>query len=97
VVSAAVFVMAVSVLPLVAFLVIGLGRLLGDNYWLSSLLIGLLGLSGAGAAAYAFLRKIRAEDLDLPESKKAIRESASVIRNQVHGFRAPDTEERSVV
>jgi hypothetical protein len=47
----------VSILPLTAFLVIGLGKILNENYWLSSLIIGLIYAATGGILALTELTK----------------------------------------
>jgi membrane protein len=59
-----------GVLVFVAFLVIGLGALLGGMYWLSSLLIALLFLGGGGALVYSGARGLGATRL-VPEKALA--------------------------
>lgn len=76
-------ILAVSVLPLVAFLVIGLGELLGGNYWLSSLIIGVLGVSLGGSVSYAFIKKIKDDDLRLPHTRTALKASSEVIGDRL--------------
>jgi hypothetical protein len=61
-----------SVFPLLAFLVIGLGRMMNDNYWASSLIVGLLFLIGGGAGAYSSLKKLKS-DFQFPRSKATLR------------------------
>src|SRR4051812_48586206 len=39
---------ALGILPLLAFFVIGLGRLLNDNYWLSSLIVAIVSFAIGG-------------------------------------------------
>lgn len=70
---------AVSVLPLFAFLVIGLGEILDGNYWLSSLIIGVIGVAVGGLGAYYLYQKIRSEDLQLPHTRQALKLSSEVI------------------
>jgi len=60
----------VSVIPFVAFLVIGLGELLGGQYWLSSLIVSVVFAAVGGAFAYRAYRKIREEDLDFSRLRR---------------------------
>lgn len=50
-----------GVLAFMAFLVIGLGDLLGGRYWLSSLIIAALFLGGGGLAAWSSFRRMGAD------------------------------------
>jgi hypothetical protein len=61
-----------GILPFTAFLVIGLGELLGKNYWLSSLLLGGLALAVGGGGAVFQLRKIKDEDISLRRTRRSI-------------------------
>lgn len=57
---------ALALLPFMAFLIVGLGRILGGNYWLSSLLVGVLFLALSVGLALHALHRIRAFDLSFP-------------------------------
>ena len=59
--------------PLVAFLVIGLGRLLGENYWLSSLIVGLILTGIGGAVAHFSLRRLELKNLTFPKTRENLR------------------------
>jgi uncharacterized membrane protein YqjE len=61
-----------SVLPLIAFLVIGLGRLMDDNYWASSLIVGLVLLAIGGGVSYYALSKVK-QDLTFPRTKTTLK------------------------
>ena len=59
-----------SGLSFLSFLIIGLGRLLGDNFWLSSLIVAIvLGFMGGGLA-YGGLRRMKSHDLTLPRTRE---------------------------
>lgn len=64
--------LVMSVLPFLAFAVIGLGLLLDGRYWLSSLIVSLVCAAIGGPLAYSALRKIKDEDLKMPHSKAGL-------------------------
>lgn len=73
------FVAGLSAFPLIAFLVIGLGILLNDRYWLSSLIVGLVLAGVGGPLAYRSFQKIT---FKMPRSKAALgQELASVSKS----------------
>ena len=72
-----------GVLPLVAFLVIGLGRLLKDNYTLSSLLVGIvLTLFGALMARSYFRRAVK-QDLSFPVTRGSLGQVGGRVEDHV--------------
>lgn len=72
-----------SALPLLAFAVIGLGRLLDDNYWLSSLIVGIVMLSVGGFFAYRYYRETRKDDLSLPNARESLRQERSILQHKL--------------
>lgn len=75
---------AVSVLPFVAFLVIGLGRVLNGNYWLSSLIVAVVCAALGGSLAYRAYRKLSSEDLVLPRSREGLERGKEAVSEKVH-------------
>lgn len=75
---------ALSVIPFLAFLVIGLGELLQGRYWLSSLLVSLGSALIGGALAYRAYDKIKNHDIDFQESKIVFSREVDAIKTQVH-------------
>ncbi len=70
-----------SVLSFIAFLIAAIGKLLHDNYWLSSLIVTFLFSAGGGGIAYLAFRRLAQEgelahDLSLPETRETIRRNA---------------------
>lgn len=61
--------LALSTLPFLAFLVIGLGRILDGNYWLSSLLVAIVCAAVGGMMTYRVYKRIKAMDLSLPHTR----------------------------
>ncbi len=61
-----------GIMPFLAFLVIGLGGILNDNYWLSALIVSVLCFGVGGVMAYRAFKRITAEDLSLPHSRQSL-------------------------
>jgi hypothetical protein len=61
-----------SVFPFMAFMILGLGRLMDDNYWLSSLIVAVLFAAVGGGVALASWKKMKA-DLKFPRTKSTFR------------------------
>lgn len=72
------FLMALSLLPFLAFLVIGLGRGMGDRYWLSSLIVALGCVAIGGPRALGAWRRLHEEDLTLPHLKNSFERDKAV-------------------
>lgn len=75
--------LAISVFPLLAFVVIGLGNLLGGRYWLSSLLVGLVCAIVGGVMAYRAYKKIKEEDLKFEHTRNSLKFESDAIRNKI--------------
>lgn len=74
--------LALSVIPFLAFLVIGLGILLDGRYWLSSLIVSVVcALIGGPLAARAF-KKIKEDDLRMPHAKTALEKEVATFQRK---------------
>lgn len=69
---------AIGLLPFMAFLIIGLGRIFNDNYWLSSLLVAMVCFAVGGGMAYRSFKKIREQDLTFSNTRDTLRNGVSV-------------------
>jgi hypothetical protein len=74
---------AVSLLPFIAFLVIGLGELLQRRYWLSSLIVAVVFAAVGGLLAYRSLKKVTDHDIDFTATKNSLRRDKLVIQSNV--------------
>jgi uncharacterized membrane protein YqjE len=74
----------VATLPFLAFCVIGLGRLIGDNYWLSSLLVAIAFLLVGSGVAYLSLYRLKHRDLSLKATQTAFNNERQEIRGKLH-------------
>lgn len=72
-----------GILPFVAFLCIGLGRLLGDNYWLSSLIVSIVLTTIGGIVGYRFARSLREQDLTLPHTRNSLQNETQMMKDKV--------------
>lgn len=78
---------ALGVLPFLAFLVIGLGEILNNNYWLSSLIVGTVITCVGGILAYRCFKKIGEADVTLPRFRQSIREQQEIVSRQFQDAR----------
>jgi hypothetical protein len=61
-----------GVLPLTAFAVIGLGVLLGDGYWLSSLILAAFALIVGVIGVMSQIKKAKEEDLSMRRTRRTL-------------------------
>ncbi|MBC7690656.1 MAG: phage holin family protein [Methylotenera sp.] len=79
---------AISAFPFLAFIIIGLGRLMNDNYWLSSLIVGLICVAVGGPLAMTAIKKMKEEDFTLPLTRGTLEEDRQVMNSNVHRIRS---------
>jgi membrane protein implicated in regulation of membrane protease activity len=72
-------------LPFIAFLVIGLGRLLEGNYWLSSLIVAVVCMGVGAAMAYRSYSKLKSEDMSLSRTQRTLEEDKQIITDAAQG------------
>ncbi len=65
------FLLGMSILPFLAFLIIGGGELMNGQYWLSSLLVAVLTAGIGGTLAYRSYQQLK-EKVDLPKTKTSV-------------------------
>jgi hypothetical protein len=73
---------ALGILPFMAFLVIGLGALIG-SYWVSSLLVALLCFGVGGGLAYRAMAAMKKHDVSLPHTRGAIELELAAVNRKV--------------
>jgi len=78
---------ALSVLPFLAFLVIGLGDLLGGQYWLSSLLVSIACALGGGIPALRAFKRLKNQELGLPRTKENFEQQKRAVKDQVENLK----------
>src|SRR5262245_38764927 len=64
--------LALSLIPFMAFLVIGLGDLLDGRYWLSSLIVAAIFALGGGYMTYVSYDNLKNEDFTLPHARRGL-------------------------
>lgn len=74
-------------LPWIAFLVIGLGLILGGKYWLSSLIVSVVHLIIGGAMAVRFGKRIANEDFRLPITRQSLKSEAELVKGQLRSVK----------
>jgi uncharacterized membrane protein YqjE len=78
--------MALGTLPVMAFLVIGLGALMGGLYWLSALLVGVLFIGGGGAIAYRSYGRLKEKDFSFPRTRKTLDEEIAAVDRKLRAL-----------
>jgi len=74
---------ALSVLPFLAFAVIGLGELLDGRYWLSSLIVAVVCAGVGGVMAYRAFQKIKEEDLEFSRTRERLEQNIETVQEKV--------------
>ena len=71
-----------SVIPFLAFLVIGLGEYLDGRYWLSSLIVSIACALVGGPLANRAFKKIKTEDLKMPHMKASLEKEVATVQRK---------------
>lgn len=79
-----------SVLPFVAFLVIGLGRLLEDNYWLSALIVGIVFAAVGGLMARNAYNRLK-ELAMMQQTKDSLSRTRLIVMDRLHDLKGTAT------
>src|SRR5688572_29953406 len=77
----------IGLLLLVVCLVIGLGVLLGGNYWFSSLIVALLCLSVGGGLAFMGMRRLQGFSLAPENAIESAQDTQRWLTDEVREFR----------
>lgn len=72
-----------ALLAFVAALIIGLGRLLDGNYWLSALIVGVVILAAAAVLIMSALSALKNTGLTPTQTVETIKEDAQWLKDQV--------------
>ncbi|MEZ0391974.1 MAG: phage holin family protein [Pseudobdellovibrionaceae bacterium] len=75
--------LALSVFPFLAFVVIGLGDLLDGRYWLSSLIVAVICAAVGGPLAYRAFRKIKENDIKFTHSKAKLQRGLEAFSGKI--------------
>lgn len=79
--------LVLSIFPLMAFLVIGLGELLNDRYWLSSLIVAVVFAAVGGPLAYAAFKKLKNVDFTLPHTKASLNTEIATAQQKIEDLK----------
>jgi hypothetical protein len=79
--------LTLSVFPLLAFFVIGLGKLLGGMYWLSALIVAAACAVVGGAMTAAAYVKLRNLGLDFPHARHGLEQEREAVVEKVEELR----------
>ena len=82
--------LALSVLPFLAFVVIGLGRLIGDRYWLSSLIVSVVCAVVGGTLAARAFRELKRDDLTLRHARDGLGRELRVVQEKFNDLKNPN-------
>ncbi|OFZ29314.1 MAG: hypothetical protein A2622_07820 [Bdellovibrionales bacterium RIFCSPHIGHO2_01_FULL_40_29] len=75
--------LVMSVLPFLAFMVIGLGELLDGRYWLSSLIVSAVCAMIGGPLALSAFRKIKIEDINFSQTRRSLYEAVESTKQKL--------------
>ena len=78
---------------LLAFAIIGLGRLLDDNYWLSALLLGVIFAAGGVIIASVAVTRLRRHDFKMTRLADSIRHESQILNRGLHAVSGAVREE----
>jgi uncharacterized membrane protein YqjE len=84
--------LAISVFPFLAFCVIGLGHLLNDRYWLSSLIVAIVCAVIGGAMTYRAYNKVKQADLSLPHTRGSLQRDKETVANRAQDIKETTAE-----
>jgi uncharacterized membrane protein YqjE len=73
-----------GIFPLLSFIVIGLGRLLNDNYWLSSLIVAAALFIVGGSIAYLMLKRIKSVDFRFENTRDSVVTQLKTVDRKLH-------------
>jgi len=74
--------LALSIFPFLAFIVIGLGELLAGRYWLSSLIVAVVCAVIGGALAYRAYKKLKDNDLKFNHTKAGLNRGLAAVQRK---------------
>lgn len=84
---------ALSLLPLIAFLVIALGDYLDGRYWLSSLITACAFAAIGGPLAWRAYIRLTTEDFTLPRTRQSLDRNAIAVQSRVEDLKNMSTGE----
>lgn len=88
--------LSLSILPFLAFLVVGLGLILNENYWLSALIVSVVCAVVGGTFTVLAYRRIRERDVSLPHSRDALSREAATVGDKLREINGSVRHRRAV-
>jgi hypothetical protein len=73
-----------GIFPFLSFLVIGLGRLLNGNYWLSSLLVSVVFFAVGGSVAYLMFKRVKQVDFRFENTRDSVVTQIRTVDRKLH-------------
>lgn len=86
-IAAGVALLALAGLAFAAFLVLGLGALLGGAFWLSALIIGIVFAAIGGLLAIVGLKKVSARKLTPQRTIRSLQDDRQWLKDEAQNFR----------
>ncbi len=83
----------IGLIPLMGFLVLALGKVMGERYALSSLIVGIFFLATGSFFAFYFTREIPLQGFFLPRTRESLQQEALLIFQRGPKFK-PNQEQR---
>ena len=80
-----------SVIPFLAFLVIGLGEYLDGRYWLSSLIVSIACALVGGPMAMRAFKKIKTDDLKMPHVRSSLEKEVETVQRKFQDLKTTAT------
>jgi uncharacterized membrane protein YqjE len=77
------FLAAMSLLPLFAFAVIGLGALLGDRYWLSSLVVAVVSYALFSPLSAKYYKKLMTKDVEFSQTTQGLQLALNSVQEKL--------------
>lgn len=74
---------ALGIFPLLASAAIGLGKILNENYWLSSLVVAAVCIGIGGAMAYRALGSLKKARLNLAHTRTSLEREVALLGRKV--------------
>ncbi len=76
--------LALSVFPFLAFLVIGLGNMVGGRYWLSSLIVAVICAVVGGRLAFKAYQKLKSDNFSFSHTRGSLKGKVATVQAKVN-------------
>lgn len=88
------YLLAISIIPFLAFLIIGLGEILEGRYWLSSLIVSIVCAAIGAPLYFRAFNKIKTEDFKFTQTRSSLSEALSVTKEHVKAVKSASEGDR---